>query len=229
MKTITTVALGILLALGIPWAHALKHSLRTDIVVVSGTTLPSLAQQQSEDLLLRSDNIGNTYLYLEQRNGARLVILNVTDPAHIKLAASVETELAHPYDFVQTVDGSLELIRFRDGAGIGFLNFRNAKAPHVVDAKNVVSEPIEMLGDSAYLAAAQSTGIDAINLHGRDVQVVDTRTAPWLVATVAHATREVSRTETGTTFILGDEGLTVIRRLDAEEQYAEHELSMRGN
>lgn len=229
MKTITSIAVGVALAFGTQWAHALNHSPRTSIIVESAATLPSLAQQGSEDLLLHSDNTGSTYLYLEQQDGARLVVLDVTDPAHIKLAASVETKLSHAYDFVQAVGSSSELIRFRDGAGTAFLDLRHAKNPRVVNAKNLATEPIEMLGQSGYLAVAQHVGTEAINLQGRDVEVVDTTTAPRLLATVAHATREASRAETGTTFLLGDEGLTVIRRTDVEEQHAQRELSMRGN
>ncbi len=178
------------------------------------------AQQESDDLLLRSDNGGNTYLYLEQQNGARLVVLDVTNPAHIKLAATVETELSHPYDFVQAVGGTFELIRFRDGTGIAFLDFRYAKTPRVENNRNVASEPIERLGASGYLAVARLGGIEAVNLHGRDVQVIDTAVAPQLLATVAHVPREASHEETGTTFLLGDEGFTVIRRKDVEEQHA---------
>ncbi|HZC25161.1 MAG TPA: hypothetical protein VE866_17625, partial [Candidatus Binatia bacterium] len=139
------------------------------------------------------------------------------------------TELPQAYDFVESIGTTFELIRFRDGAGIAFLNFRNAKTPCVVNAPNIASEPLEMLGDSGYLAAAKRGGIDAINLHGSDVQVIDTAAGPRLLATVTHVTREVSRAETGTTFLLGDQGITVIRRIDAEERHAQQEASTRGN
>lgn len=229
MKVIPSIAMSIALVFTTQLVHASTRGLRTDIAVVSPSTLPQLTQEKSEDLLLHSDNGGNTYLYLEQEDGARLVVLDVTDPAHVKLAASVETELSQPYDFVQAVGTNSELIRFRNGAGIAFLNFRHAKAPRVVNVRNFNSEPIEILGQSGYLAVARQAGIDAVSLHGRDVQVIDTSTAPLLLATVTHATREASRTATGTTFLLGDQGLTVIRRIDVEEQHAQQEASERGN
>lgn len=229
MKFITSIAVGAALLFGTQWAHASKHSPSRDIIIVTPATLPSLAQQESQDLLLHSDGAGNTYLYLEQQDGARLAVLDVTDSAHIALAASVNTELSHPFDFVQAVGSSSELIRFRDSAGIAFLDLRHAKNPRVVTVANLTSVPYEMLGESGYLAIERRAGTDATNLQGRDVQVIDTSATPRLIATVAHATREVSRAETGTTFLLSDEGLTVIRRTDVEEQHAEHELSMRGN
>lgn len=229
MKLITSIAVGAALAFGTQWAHASKHTPSTDIIVVAPTTLPSLAQQGSEDLLLYSDDAGSTYLYLEQQNGARLAVLDVTDPAHIVLAASVTMELPHAYDFVQAVGTSSELIRFRDGAGIAFLDLRHPKNPRAVTVRDLTSVPFEMLGESGYLATAQRAGTDAANLQGRDVQVIDTTATPRLIATVAHATREVSRSETGTTFLLGDQGLTVVRRTDVEELHAQHEMSMRGN
>lgn len=230
MKIIkASIVLSIAVLLGAPLTQAAKRTPKSDIIVMSPTVLPAPAQNPSEDFILHSDNAGNTYLYLEQQNGARLVILDVTDPAQIKLVASINTELRQAYDFVQSIGSTSELIRFRDGSGIALVNFRKAKTPRIINVGSLSAEPIEMLGVSGYLAVAQTAGIGAFNLHGHDVQVIDTEETPRLLATVTHATREVSRPDTGTLFLLGDQGITVIRRTDVEQQYAEAEASKRGN
>ena len=42
---------------------------------------------------------------------------------------------------------------------------------------------------------------------------------PRLLATVKNVQKEVEKDDTGTTFLLGADGLTVIRRPDVEQQY----------
>jgi hypothetical protein len=50
--------------------------------------------------------------------------------------------------------------------------------------------------------------------------VVETVGAPRLLATVTNVKQQVTRPETGTVFLLGDKGVTVVRRLDVEQQHA---------
>ena len=55
----------------------------------------------------------------------------------------------------------------------------------------------------------------------RDYQVVDTSqpTNPVVLDTVKLVNYRTTREETGTTFMLGSEGLTIIRRPRVEQQY----------
>jgi hypothetical protein len=55
----------------------------------------------------------------------------------------------------------------------------------------------------------------------RDYQIVDTSNPadPALLFTVKQVSGEIARDETGTTFLLGSEGLTVIRHPQVEEKY----------
>jgi hypothetical protein len=54
------------------------------------------------------------------------------------------------------------------------------------------------------------------------VQVVETATvAPHVVDTVASVTKQVVRPETGTTFLLGQDGVTVVRQVATERAYAQ--------
>jgi hypothetical protein len=50
---------------------------------------------------------------------------------------------------------------------------------------------------------------------------------PVLLDTVRLVTDKTTRDETGTTFLLGSEGLTIIRRPRVEEEYEIHQDSMR--
>ena len=63
----------------------------------------------------------------------------------------------------------------------------------------------------------------------QDYQVVDSFNPanPVLLDTVRLVTDKTTRDETGTTFLLGSEGLTIIRRPRVEEEYEMHQDSMR--
>src|ERR1700730_16656671 len=80
-----------------PQAHAYVKS---NLVV---QPLTATATNDAEDLMLHADDDGNTYLYVEQQQGALLSVYDVSDPGHIKLKASVQTGARGAYDFVNTV------------------------------------------------------------------------------------------------------------------------------
>ena len=58
-------------------SRAELHSKSKQIVVLLPKDLPEQAQLSGESFFLHSDNAGSTYLYLEQREGARLTVLDV--------------------------------------------------------------------------------------------------------------------------------------------------------
>src|ERR1035441_4914799 len=55
-----------------------------NLVVVVPTELPELARRAGEAMLLRETVDGRALLYIEQNQGARMAILDVTDPSHVK-------------------------------------------------------------------------------------------------------------------------------------------------
>lgn len=220
----TVIVLTAALVFGLPMANASSRNSQTDIRVVPLSALPEVAQQGSQDLLLTESGAGTPYLYLEQKDGARLAIFDVSEPAHIRLIASVNTGVAKTYDFVQPVGDALELIRFRDGSGSALLNLKKAKSPRIENFKTSAIDAIEMLGDSGYLAATLRTDAQRFDLQRKDVQVVDSAASPHLLATVDGVTRTAELSETGTVFLLGSRGLTVVRRLSAEQQHAIEEM-----
>ncbi len=233
MKIVTTLVVSAGLMFSVSLAQAASHHLKTNILVQASTTLPDLAQQRSEDILLHYDSAGTPYLYVEQQQGARLLVLNVDDSAHIKVVASFATGISRPYDFVQQLGETIEQIRFRDGSGSALLNMRAAKSPQIVNVENTVDEPVNPLGDSAYLAVSIPSAQQRTNIAGRDYRVIKLGTAAHpavtTVATIAGVTRIVERPNTGTTFVLGAQGLTVIRNLDTEQQYATEEAILDQN
>jgi hypothetical protein len=184
---------------------------------------PIAATTDAQDLMLHTDNNGSTFLYVEQQQGAVLAVYDVTDPAHITLATSVPIGAHGSYDFVGTI-GNSELIAFRDGSGSGVIDLRQATAPKLAMIAGAVPATPERLGDSGYLASSFLTAgpVAGAAAQPRSVQVVETATeVPHVVTTVAKVTKQVARPETGTTFLLGENGVTVVRQIATERSYEE--------
>jgi hypothetical protein len=195
--------------------HQADAYVKTNLVVQ-----PIAATTDAQDLMLHADDNGSTFLYVEQQQGALLSVYDVTDPAQIKLDASVETGARGSYNFVSAM-GNSELIAFRDGSGSGVIDLRKAKAPKLSTIAGALPTATETLGDAGYLASSSQTGpATEPAVEPRSVQVVETAaTAPLVVSTVASVTRQVARPETGTTFLLGQNGVTVIRQVAKERAY----------
>jgi len=181
---------------------------------------PIAATAGAQDLMLHGDDNGSTFLYVEQRQGSLLSVYDVTDPARIRLDASVETGARGSFDFVGAI-GNSELVAFRDGSGNGVIDLRKAKAPKLSTITGALPTATEPLGDAGYLSSSSQTGpaMAGPAVEPRSVQVVETAAAPHVVGTVASVTRQVARPETGTTFLLGQNGVTVIRQVAAEHAY----------
>jgi hypothetical protein len=188
---------------------------RTNLVVQ-----PIAATTDAQDLMLHGDDNGSTFLYVEQQKGALLSVYDVTDPGKIKLDASVETGARSSYDFVGAM-GNSELIKFRDGSGSGVIDLHKAKAPKLTAIAGALPTSTEALGDEGYLASSSQTGpATETAIVPRSVQVVATTSAaPQVVDTVANVTKQVARPETGTTFLLGQNGVTMIRQVATERAY----------
>ncbi len=86
----------------------------------------------------------------------------------------------------------------------------------------------EPLGESGFLAPEQP--YKYVPAIGRDYQVIDiAASAPTQLATVKDVRHQATNNETGTTFLLGPNGLTVVRRLSVENNYKEQQLQTQGN
>jgi hypothetical protein len=223
---VATFAMSAMVALiSVSPVHAEVRSKSNEVIVLQPTDLPEQAQTPGNSLFLYSDGQGCTYLYLEQQQGARLTTFDVTDPGKIKFVSSTTLTSPGPFDFVRPVGGRAELIRFRDGKGVAVLDLHTAKKPTV---KNIAglseSGSTEPLGELAFMMIDEP--YNYIRAVPRDYQVIDVSSPsdPHLVTTVKEVKHQVVNEDTGTTFLLGSEGLTVIRRLNVENDYKNNQL-----
>ena len=101
------------------------------IIVVRPTDLPELARVPGEAMILHATGDGKTHLYVEQNNGARLAIFDVTDPANVKQESAAQLDARGPFEFVSSLGDNAELIRFKNGQGEAVLDLHKAKAPAI--------------------------------------------------------------------------------------------------
>ena len=199
-------------------------------IVEEPADLPEMARTPGQSLFLYKAADSEAYLYIEQQNGARLAVFDVTDPAKIKAVASVPINAPGAFDFVRYLNSRTELIRFRDRGRRAELDLREPKSPTLKTA-NSLSEPghTESLGQ---------TGLVMINGHYRyvggvahDYNLVDVSNPahPTPVATIKQVKHKVVNEETGTTYLLGSEGLTVIRTPPVEEDHKLEQIQQEWN
>lgn len=222
-----TIFLSAALVLGTVSAQASSRN-KTGFTVQALSTKAEFAQNDSQDLLLRSDDNDHTYLYVEQQQGSTMAVFDVSDPAHISFAGFTETGARKAYDFVTPIGGRFEMISFRDGSGTALLEFRKVKAPRLIPVEGNLSIPTEVFGTSGYVSSTRQ--YTPVTSEPHVVQVVETAGNPHLLATVARVSKQVTRSETGTVFLLAEGKVAVVRHLETEQQYAiQHAVWLRGN
>jgi len=183
-----------------------------DLVVIGPSALPELARSQSQAMMLYSLGNGQTYLYLEQQQLARLVILNVTDPAHIEVVGSMKLDAPAPFDFVQPIADSVIVICFRDNHGSAILDLHKPRTPLLrVSTLFKKTMHAEAFGESASAMIDWPTFGYAET--ARDYQVIDTADprSPHLLTTIHLVQQRIEESNTGTVFFLGADGMTVLR------------------
>src|SRR6201994_2175532 len=154
----STLALGLVVAAAVltSTAEAEIHSRSKELVVMQTRDLPEQAQAPGNSLFLHSDDVGSTYLYVEQQQGTRLSVFDVTDPAHIKLVVSTPLAAEGAFDFVRPLGNNAELVYFRDGQKAAVLDLHKARRP-VFRAISTEADfgPAESLGQSGLLVTAR--------------------------------------------------------------------------
>jgi hypothetical protein len=227
----STFAFGLVAAAAVltSTAGAEIHSKSQELVVMEARDLPEQAQTPGNSFFLHSDNTGSTYLYVEQQRGARLSVFDVTNPAHIKLVVSTPLATEGAFDFVRPLGGQEELVYFRDSQKEAVLDLRKAQRPvfRVISTVTDLGQA-EPLGENGLLVTSQvHKYVPAI---ARDYQVIDTAASdPTQLVTVKDVKHRVTNDETGTTFLLGSNGLTVVRRLSVENNYKVSQMQTEGN
>jgi hypothetical protein len=199
-------------------AAAKPHS--KSIVVDLPINLPELAQRSSEAMFLHSTGSGQAFLYLEQDQGKSLTILDVTNPASIKEVGQSFLTASSAYDFVQPIGDSAALIRYRDRSGFAIINFKKYRQPVLTPTPELAgSAAIRDLGQGILLLTASNNSHDADEDCQCAVIDISDPLKPTSVAVVHGVKQQLERQETGTTFLLSKDGLTVIRRPSVEEEY----------
>lgn len=190
------------------------------IVVVSASQLPETAQRKSEAMYLHYTGDGRAILYLEQDQGRTLAILDVSDSAAIRAVGQISIAARSSYDFVENLRNSAVLIQYRDRSGFAIINFKKFKKPVLTEAPQFQHPAqTEALGHGGLLLA--STTRPTAQAEDPQYQIFDTSSPsnPVALATVKGVQQRLARKETGTLFLLGNTGITVIRRPAVEEEY----------
>ena len=189
-------------------------------IVEEPSDLPEMAKTPGQALFLYQAGDGATYLYVEQHDGERLAVYDVTDPAKIKGVASVPVKASGTFEFVRYLNDRTELVRFRDSRQAAVLDLSNPKSPTL---KNV--DDLNQPGQTETLG---QTALVMINGHYRyvgsvphDYRLMDVSNPehPVPLATIKQVRHKLVDEETGATYLLGSDGLTVVRRPRVEEDH----------
>jgi hypothetical protein len=210
-RSVHRLALAIILG-GMSAAPVAYANPSNEIILVPPTNLPTLAQQSGEAMFLHDTRGGRTLLYIEQGEGAQLAIFDVTDPAHVKGNGSVQLAGAAPFDFVADLGKRGELVRFRGGQGEAVLDLRNSPMLTMVAGLDTQKSTI-LLADDGSRPTGQAVNA-AVGPSTRDYKVFQSGESPSddRVVEVKQVSQEVTNPDTGTTFLLSENGLYLIRR-----------------
>jgi hypothetical protein len=203
---------------GILAAPAVYSRISSNLIVVPPTDLPELARQTGEAMLLHDTFDGKTLLYIEQNHGAQLAILDVTDPGHVKGKGSAQIDAPGPFDFVSALGDRAEVVRFRQGQGSAVLDLHKVNVPTLSKVQGLTLQGATMaLGDDGFIVTSRD---DSNAQSARDIQVVVTASAGDLnhVFDIGEVRQELTKHDTGTTFLLTRSGLYIIRRPVVERQ-----------
>jgi hypothetical protein len=201
------------------------------IVLVRPTDLPTLARQSGEAMFLHDTGDGRVILYVEQHEGAQLAIFDVTDPAHVRGEGSVQLDAAAGrFDFVADLGKRGELVRFRGDQGEAVLDLHKTPVLKKVPGLDTRNSTILLADDDSRLTGRV---IDpALGHSARDYKIFQSGESPNddRVVEVKQVRQEVTNADTGTTFLLAENGLYLIRRpaLEAAPETAPEVLQNSG-
>jgi hypothetical protein len=181
------------------------------VVVVPPTDLPAMARQTGDAMLLHETIDGRIMLYIEQNQGARLATFDVTNPLHIRGEGSVHLDASGPFDFASPVGNQAELVRFRQGQEDAVLNLPRVGAPKLMAVPGLtLPRPISVAGNNPFTVTRPT--MDAP--PAQDFGPIDTVLSYELnrMFDVKQVRAQMTRTDTGTTFMPTEDGLYVTRR-----------------
>jgi hypothetical protein len=207
--------------------YAAARNRPSKIIVVRPTELPELARVSGQAMVLHETGYGSTLLYVEQNDGARLVIFDVTDPANVRQESAARLDAPGSFDFVASLGDHAELIRFRDGQGEAVLDLHNLKLPTIKKVPGLTFQgSTERLGNDGFMISNQaSVQLDAKAVDYQVVETVNSREHNR-IDEVKQVRQGITNDKTGTTFLLTADGLYLIRRPAVEEYYKMYQWQM---
>jgi hypothetical protein len=215
-------------AAGVPAVHAGSSD---NIVVVPPSSLPASAQRPGEAIFVLEAVDGRTMLYIEQVAGAALAILDVTDPSSVKARGTVPLGVGEPFDVTTTLGNRAALVQFRQTHDYAVLDLRNTERPYLraVDS-HFLPGSLKRLGDDGLIVTRVAEGPSQRKTPTEDATVFDTTNFgdPVHVYDVKGVRDEKTNDATGTTFLLADDGLHIVRRPAVEYANARREAGIHG-
>jgi hypothetical protein len=213
---------------GMPAAHAGSSD---NIVVVPPSSLPASAQRPGEAIFVHEAVDGRTILYIEQVAGAGLVILDVTDPGHVKARGTVPLGAGEAFDVTTTLGNHAALVQFRRNHDYAVLDLRDTERPYLrsVDSHSLQGS-LKRLGGDGLVVTRLADSPSQSTMPTVDATVFDTTSFrdPVRVYDVKGVRDEQTNDATGTTFLLADDGLHVVRRLAVEYSNERREAGIHG-
>jgi hypothetical protein len=201
------------------------HSRYKDLVVMGAHDLPEQAQTKGNSLSFTLTTLEAPIFISSSStaNGCR----SSMSPTRLVISESLPAEGA--FDFVRPLGSSAELVAFRDDRRMAVLDLRKAGKPVFRTISNTTNlAEAEKLGESGLLSANEPYSY--VPAVARDYQVLDISAEnPVFLATVKDVKHRVTNEETGTTFFLGSEGLTMVRRISIENGHKMRQMQMQGN
>jgi len=194
-----------------------------DVVLVPPADLPELARQTGEAMFLQESSDGRSLLYIERNQGTRLAILDVTEPDHVKSEGSVQLDAPDAFDFVSNLGNRSILVQFRRGHGNAVLYLHNGRLPTLQWVQGLpLQSPIMRLGSDGFTVTSH-----ADKPLPRRHPVADNANFPDLVRLldIKRIREAITDEDTGTTFLLAENGLYLIRRPAVEWHTRSHVAS----
>jgi hypothetical protein len=134
-----------------------------------------------------------------------------------------------PFDFVSSLGDREEVVQFRQGQGSGVLDLHKASVPTLMKIQGLTLQGATMaLGDDGFIVTSRA---DSDAQSAQDAQVVVTASRGDLnhVFDISDVRQELTKQDTGTTFLLTQSGLYIVRRplVESENELHERERMLR--
>lgn len=189
-------------------AQKLGHGL----IVVLPKKLPVETHQPGIAMTLHLVDRQTLYLYVEEQDVRRLAVYDVTDPGKIKLKKIAQLDATSTYDFVQSAGPSLELIRYRENGHLAMLDLSRPREPILSELGTVARQ--------TYIVPRELANSPNVPGDTKTDYVVFAASNSQPLWTVNGVLQEATDSGNGTTYLLGADGLTEIRNIEAERRLA---------